>query len=1130
MANLFALLVGINNYPVKPLQGCINDVDAIEEYLRMMYGENKSVSLHIKRVTDAETDQPTKANFIKAFDHFNAAGKGDTCLFYYSGHGSFSPAPAEFWTDTNGSVQSFVCIDSRLEGGRDLMDKEVSFLIWKLMRDKPETDFVAITDCCHSGTITKALDDSGIVDRMVPGRSFPDKVEEYFGYDVQLGNERAYVSSTDPATGQTRVTVRQAGHIHLAASRDNQTAKELSIDGKRRGAFTHSLLKILYNCNGKISYKDLVDRAAILVKNLVSDQQSDININGGLPGTIKQKNFLFGESVAINPAKFLVYNDPKFGWCIKAGSLQGVAKGDLVIIDGLLETTVSDMPAPDFSTLQSKLEFGKNDQVYFAEVKCQPNHPLSFSFAPGFPEAAAILIRSALTDAPSPFLEYKASETGRYIVRINADGDVYLSLPGNDQPVFQPQPVNSRDMAAGFLSQMESVSRWIHLLEFTNPLSGIKKEHYALRLFKEDANGGWIPVDEIKPRNDFYYRQQQEEWIRPQFRLSVTNNSSGPIWVTTAYMGFDYSIATNYFPPMELAPGKEGFLLLAEGSLMSDTIPLILDEKFARLGYNEITEYLKLFISPTKIETDKLQQAGISLAAKFVKHPEKGLVDDKGIGTISGAEPLSKLDWITETIGLTIIRPASTKSIEPGKTTALYGLNVIAPKGFSAKATVTSSAITSRSADGIPAPHLVNNNSELEPVDLVSGTRSGYHMDVLELFDVQQQEAISRENPILVQAPPATGGTDENILPLAYDTVNGIYYPVGFTNEGGLVSIENLPAETASDAAITNRSLGGSIKIYFQKVIGKKLGLAYNYPRLAIATINEAGDVMYDADKDRLAQAVRSANKVLLFIHGIIGDTEGMVKCIKTVLDEQGNTLEKKADLVLSFDYENLHTPIDQTARDLKASLVSAGFTDGASKELIIMAHSMGGLVSRYFIEKEEGNKMVTRLYMFGTPNNGTPWADVRDLAETLITYAINGAAFLKPWLFVLSAVGKIAKGTQVTLKQMDSKTGIFDVLNNGFDPGIPYHIIAGNTQLIHPLYAANHSAIAKLFQRIRKRGIYDALDLALFKKPNDIAVATDSIETLHQSAGWKKQPVRKTVASDHLSYFLSPEALNEVI
>ncbi len=57
MADIYALLVGINAYPVKPLQGCINDVSAVEEYLKFIYTDDV---LKIKKVTDDETDKPER--------------------------------------------------------------------------------------------------------------------------------------------------------------------------------------------------------------------------------------------------------------------------------------------------------------------------------------------------------------------------------------------------------------------------------------------------------------------------------------------------------------------------------------------------------------------------------------------------------------------------------------------------------------------------------------------------------------------------------------------------------------------------------------------------------------------------------------------------------------------------------------------------------------------------------------------------------------------------------------------------------------------------------------------------------------------------------------------------------------
>ena len=116
---------------------------------------------------------PTRENIVKAFDHFKdaKAEAGDYCLFYYSGHGSFMTAPDVFADyEPSGELQTLVCLDSRQEGGRDLIDKELGYLIAKTLdgkvpEDGPKVHFLSIMDCCHSGSNTRG-DEPDIVARM----------------------------------------------------------------------------------------------------------------------------------------------------------------------------------------------------------------------------------------------------------------------------------------------------------------------------------------------------------------------------------------------------------------------------------------------------------------------------------------------------------------------------------------------------------------------------------------------------------------------------------------------------------------------------------------------------------------------------------------------------------------------------------------------------------------------------------------------------------------------------------------------------------------------------------------------------------------------------------------------------
>jgi hypothetical protein len=119
---------------------------------------------------------------------------------------------------------------------------------------------------------------------------------------------------------------------------------------------------------------------------------------------------------------------------------------------------------------------------------------------------------------------------------------------------------------------------------------------------------------------------------------------------------------------------------------------------------------------------------------------------------------------------------------------------------------------------------------------------------VLELTDVKNADTINAKNPLIIQLPATRDAAASSVLPLGFDAETGLYFPLGFMDSDNKLRIEQLPSSTASSAAITTKSLGGSIKIYFQKVVGKWLGKASNYPRLAEPYM-EDGEVKYYDDK-----------------------------------------------------------------------------------------------------------------------------------------------------------------------------------------------------------------------------------------------------------------------------------------
>lgn len=1130
MTSIYALLIGINEYPLKPLQGCINDVNAVEKYLHATYDHKTDTTLYILRLTDVDESKPTRENFIKAFAFFKPAGKGDVCLFYYSGHGSYAPAPKAFWTATNGYNQSFVCADSRTAGGRDLIDKEMAYLLWETFAEKKETDCIVITDCCHSGTITKALqDNSGVQDRMIGANDhIPADLADYYGFDH-------YEHSKDPVTGEERLTVNQVAHLHLGAAEDLQTSKELDIDGEVRGAFTHSLLKALYVSGGNLSYGELLKRASIYVRNLVSNQDPILNINGQLPAAAADKYFLSDQNAVTDPLYTVSFHS-KYGWNIPGGTIHGISKGDVVFIEELNYTTkVIAVPAPDRAQIPGNIIFGgNNDKTYRATVSRQPNQQLHLGFARDIDAGVQALIQTAYDKKENDFVFIGPENKGRYIIRTE-EKRAYLTIPGTTDPVFASIYIKDIADAADFLKKAGVMGRWQHLLELNNPSAVMNDKHFEVRLYCKAAADNYdkkefVEVTDLSAAK-LFYQQAGEEWYQPAIEVRVTNKSTQPLWVSCAYMGFDYAIDTGFFQLMSVAPGGTSSLtFINDQGLPDDVVWVMLDEKYRELGYTAIREYLKVFISTQRMDIASLQQDGVELMRSKSTTPR---MVTKGLGKDTRAD-LPATDWKTVTIGMDVIRPQDAQQINPTGTLDLNGVTITNASGMEAKVRMISSAalgsIGTKGFTGLVPPGAVNGNQFLQPFDMLPSSRQGNVADVIELIDVKGAENVTEVSPLRISLNDAKPAADETIIPMGYDKQSGLYFPLGYTDHENNIVIQVLPEATASAESITQKSFIGSIKIFLQKVVGSKLGFEYKYPQLAIPSVTAEGKVAYNTDIIEIKKRVTAAGSILLLIHGIIGDTTGMVQSAKTTLDN-GKTLNSSFDLVLTFDYESLNTRISENAALLKNKLAAVGLGEEHDKSLIIAAHSMGGLISRWFIEQLGGHQTVRKLIMFGTPNSGSQWVSVSDMAQALLTFAVNGSVMLKPWTLLLSGIGKLMNGIMVAFDEMstDPEKGICGKLNNGKDPGIPYVIVAGNTRDIIVKYDATAGLIERMFKQLKGRGVYDALDALVFKMPNDIAVTDVNITTLGDTHNWKFQPEHHELACDHLNYFMLTEALDRI-
>ena len=492
-----------------------------------------------------------------------------------------------------------------------------------------------------------------------------------------------------------------------------------------------------------------------------------------------------------------------------------------------------------------------------------------------------------------------------------------------------------------------------------------------------------------------------------------------------------------------------------------------------------------------------------------------------------------------------------TEELTPDSEAAPIGeegkITIEIPEGSSlkkARASLVSAETDSRSLD--PASRL----AEFEKAGLsmlnFGGTRAVKSDNILELTDFEapvpqiEEKVIDgetvREVKPIMNITLDTGISDselaqedgeivDSFMPLAFD---GQHFKVvgdlTTASSTATIPIRELPPIQASvgqdDTPIENpfgsqegdRSLFGALKMAFFRLTLKK----NNINKLRWVEIRKNGTV---ARTDTgIDQRVKKAKKILLVIHGIIGDTETIIEPVANLLELKTSS-EDSDFLMLTYDYENLTESIAKIAERFKAALEEVGLTEGHGKELTILAHSMGGLVSRQFIEQLGGNKVVNHLVMAGTPNNGSPFGKIEGARAWAVRFLELSANFA-PNLIPFS--GYILKGLQgatkvfKTLGEMDPKSDFLKTLNNSDDPGIKYSILAGDTNG----YDVPGEGFGKFMENLTLR----VGDIANSKDAHDIAVAVDSIENKGVFSIREPKPVTpdEAIVCHHLNYFVN--------
>jgi metacaspase-1 len=223
-----ALLVGINAYPGNELQGCVNDVTDMAEFLVSHCGFDEN---DIRLLTDSRATTDAITTHLTWL--LGGVQGGDRLVFHYSGHGAQFPI-----RDQSGKVvrvDECICpVDFDWTESHAIRDKEFHELFSKVPKG---VDLTWVSDSCFSGDLAREF---SMPKRKIKSMPMPADI--------------AWRMRTAEAINAERTTfehiLKNFSAVLVSGCAKRETSADAEIDGRFNGALTYYFLQTLSVPNG----------------------------------------------------------------------------------------------------------------------------------------------------------------------------------------------------------------------------------------------------------------------------------------------------------------------------------------------------------------------------------------------------------------------------------------------------------------------------------------------------------------------------------------------------------------------------------------------------------------------------------------------------------------------------------------------------------------------------------------------------------------------------------------------------------------------------------------------------------------------------------------------------------------
>jgi hypothetical protein len=544
----------------------VNDADAMAELLTSRFGAKP------ERVLRLNNDEAMRERVIQTFrEHLGQAGEEDIALFFYAGHGSQVPAGGLFKEiEPDDMNESIVCYDSRVLGAYDLVDKDIATLIGELT--SKGVHVTTIFDSCHSGSVTRDLEDAAAVDataweRRLEPRTDPQPPEAYLVNPVAWSAATRDIPSPAPGMGSLTLALAayapdQTGkHVLLAACEDDQTAKEYFGGGKRHGAFTYFLTETLQNSTEALGYRELMHQVRSSVQQNVAMQRPKLEASGG---DAMFDNLFLG----LTPSPWTDYAIARVGlsgkWAIDRGSMMRVAVGDRFALYSMSAGGAELADTAKAAAFASVASVTPATAVLQIEGDTQADVGAPYK---AVPVSQATLVDVSFQGDPSGVAELEARMAGARTFRVGSDAAFralakdggFKVVAGDGSRVLWPTGPNAADADAA-IAALNQMALWKLRLDLANPATQIPAEWVVFAITQnpdtaDEAAMTSPPLQKI----EWQCERDAAGAVQPKsYKAWVTNKSSVVLYTALLAFSDDWSISTRLLGAgtQQLGPGQ----------------------------------------------------------------------------------------------------------------------------------------------------------------------------------------------------------------------------------------------------------------------------------------------------------------------------------------------------------------------------------------------------------------------------------------------------------------------------------------------------------------------------------------------------------------------------------------------